>query len=235
MWPYKKISHSQVLITFLSISPIKLKLGLQIIVQRLLIATHLEQSNYLPNQKQRQFNIYNWYETDSSRRSESCAFFRLIGFWLFYLIQDFQCRATNIELQWRCSLKLKSLCHNFLTMNQLCVNSRKYLDNSPKTEGDFALKVFKNPEFITKSKNHPTLFWIQCKGPLLYFVVLIKASMVIKWANFRGLYHYRENHIVLWCHYTSSFVITFLWNIPYSLDCNQMLTRIFKSWANKTN
>jgi hypothetical protein len=52
MGPYKNISHIQVLITsFLSKPTHKPKLSLQI-GGRLLIATHLEQSNYLANQTQ---------------------------------------------------------------------------------------------------------------------------------------------------------------------------------------
>jgi hypothetical protein len=52
MWHYKSISHITVLDTnFFPIPPIKLKLGLQA-DERLLIATHLDQSNYLAKQKQ---------------------------------------------------------------------------------------------------------------------------------------------------------------------------------------
>jgi hypothetical protein len=51
MWPYQNISHIQVLVfSFFPTPPIKLKLGLQM-SGRLLIATHLDQSNYLPNQQ----------------------------------------------------------------------------------------------------------------------------------------------------------------------------------------
>jgi len=51
MWPCKNISHIQVLVTnFFPTPPIKLKLGLQV-GGRLLITTHLDQSNYLANQK----------------------------------------------------------------------------------------------------------------------------------------------------------------------------------------
>jgi hypothetical protein len=47
IWPYRNIAHIQVLITFFfSTSPIKLILRLQI-GERILIATHLDQSNYL--------------------------------------------------------------------------------------------------------------------------------------------------------------------------------------------
>ncbi len=45
MWPWKNVSHIPVLVP---IQPIKLKLGLQI-GGRLLIATHLDQSNYVDN------------------------------------------------------------------------------------------------------------------------------------------------------------------------------------------
>ncbi len=57
MWPYcKNKSHIQVLvICFFPTPPIKLKLGLQI-GMRLLIATHLDKSNYMVNQKQRTVN-----------------------------------------------------------------------------------------------------------------------------------------------------------------------------------
>jgi hypothetical protein len=54
----KNISHIQVLVTCLSPTPpIKLKLGLQI-GERLLIATHLDKSNYLANLKQKVVNQY---------------------------------------------------------------------------------------------------------------------------------------------------------------------------------
>jgi hypothetical protein len=49
MGPCKNISYIQVLVTnFFPPRPIKLKRGLQV-GGRLLIATHLEQSNYLAN------------------------------------------------------------------------------------------------------------------------------------------------------------------------------------------
>ncbi len=60
--PCKNISHIQVLVTNYSPTPpIKLKLRLlaSTVGARLLIATHLEQSNYLPNQKQGAVNEYN--------------------------------------------------------------------------------------------------------------------------------------------------------------------------------
>jgi hypothetical protein len=58
--PKNNISHIQVLVTnifFLPTPPIKLKLGLQV-GARLLIANHLDQSNYLPNQKQGSSRIH---------------------------------------------------------------------------------------------------------------------------------------------------------------------------------
>jgi hypothetical protein len=58
MWPRKNISHIQVLVTnFFPTQSIKLKLGLEV-GGRLLIATHLDQSNYLANQKQGALNKY---------------------------------------------------------------------------------------------------------------------------------------------------------------------------------
>jgi hypothetical protein len=52
MRPCQNISHIQVLGTnFFPTPPIKLELGLQI-GGRLLVQTHLDQSNYLPHQKQ---------------------------------------------------------------------------------------------------------------------------------------------------------------------------------------
>jgi hypothetical protein len=53
-------SHIQVLLTnFFPTSPIKLKLRLKQVGGTLLIATtHLDQSNYLPNQKQRAINKF---------------------------------------------------------------------------------------------------------------------------------------------------------------------------------
>ncbi len=48
------------LLTFFPTPPIKLKLGLQVGGRLLLIATHLEQSNYLANQKQGAINTYDF-------------------------------------------------------------------------------------------------------------------------------------------------------------------------------
>jgi hypothetical protein len=59
MWPCKNVSHIPVLVIyFFPIRPIKLKLGLQI-GGRLLIATHLDQSNYVDNHKLGVVNKYN--------------------------------------------------------------------------------------------------------------------------------------------------------------------------------
>jgi len=58
MWPCKNISYIQVLIIyFFPTPPIKLKLGLRI-GGRLLIATHLDQSNYLTNQQEGAVNKF---------------------------------------------------------------------------------------------------------------------------------------------------------------------------------
>jgi len=58
MWPCKNISCIRVLVTnFFSTPPIKLKLWLQV-GGRLVIAIHLDQSNYLPNQKHESVNKY---------------------------------------------------------------------------------------------------------------------------------------------------------------------------------
>jgi hypothetical protein len=53
IWLWKHISQIQVLVTnFFPTPPLKLKLGLEVGVEVGLIATHLDQSNYLSNQKQ---------------------------------------------------------------------------------------------------------------------------------------------------------------------------------------
>ncbi len=58
MWPCKNISHIRVLVTnCFPTPPIKLKLG-QRVEESLLIATHLDQSNYLANQNQGAVNKY---------------------------------------------------------------------------------------------------------------------------------------------------------------------------------
>jgi hypothetical protein len=74
MW---NISHIQVLVTyFFPTTSIKLKLGLKI-CGRLLIATHLDQSNYLDNQKQGAVNKYDLTVLIRLLQgSESCAFFQ---------------------------------------------------------------------------------------------------------------------------------------------------------------
>jgi len=60
MWPCKNISHIQVLvITFFPTPPLKLNQdSKQLELGRLLIATHLDQSNYLANQKKGIVNKY---------------------------------------------------------------------------------------------------------------------------------------------------------------------------------
>jgi hypothetical protein len=82
--------------------PIKLKSGLKV-AGTLQIATHLDQSNYLPNQKQGEVNKYDMtVYTTQFQSSESCGTFQ--GFqwihwiWLMNPIQDFQSRVTNWAL-----------------------------------------------------------------------------------------------------------------------------------------
>jgi hypothetical protein len=64
--PAKIISHIQVLVTsFFPTPPIKLKLWLEV-GGRLVIATHLDQSNYLGNQKQGALNkLCNFYRVQA--------------------------------------------------------------------------------------------------------------------------------------------------------------------------
>ncbi len=63
MWPCKNISHIQVLVTnFFPTPPIKLKLGLQV-GGRLLITTHLDQTNYLANQKRGAVNYLAYHSS----------------------------------------------------------------------------------------------------------------------------------------------------------------------------
>jgi len=106
MWPYKSISHITVLLTnCFPTPPIKLKLG-QRVEERLLIATHFDQSNYLANQKQGAVNKYDLTVfirlfDGPSRALKSCTRFQGPSFlkwihwiWLLNLIQHFQCRVT---------------------------------------------------------------------------------------------------------------------------------------------
>jgi hypothetical protein len=78
MWPWKNVSHIPVLVP---IQPIKLKLGLQI-GGRLLIATHLDQSNYVDNHKPGVVNKYNLTAFSTLpgllEGPGRCAFFRVI-------------------------------------------------------------------------------------------------------------------------------------------------------------
>jgi len=81
MWPCKTVSHIPVLVIyFFPIQPIKLKLGLQI-GGRLLIATHLDQSNYLDNHKPEVVNKYNLIAFSTLpgllEGPGRCAFFRV--------------------------------------------------------------------------------------------------------------------------------------------------------------
>jgi hypothetical protein len=82
-WTCTNISHIQVFVTnFLPTPSIKLKLGLQV-GGRLLIATHLDQSNYLANQKQQgAVNKHYWIVfirlfQDSTRALKGVQFFRV--------------------------------------------------------------------------------------------------------------------------------------------------------------
>jgi hypothetical protein len=75
MWRWKNIPHIQVFVPyFFPTPPIKLKLGLQI-GGRLLMATHLDQWNYLANQKQGAVNKYD-LTVFIRLGSESCTFFQ---------------------------------------------------------------------------------------------------------------------------------------------------------------
>jgi hypothetical protein len=106
MWPCKNISHIQILgIYLLPTLSIQLKLGLQI-GGRPLVATHLDESNYLVNQKQGAVNKYDLIVfirlfQGSSRALETVHFSRITAvcqwihwIWLLHLSLDFQCRAT---------------------------------------------------------------------------------------------------------------------------------------------
>ncbi len=83
MRPCENMSHIQVLVdtNFFPTPPIKVKLGV-LVDGRLLIATHLDQSNYLANQKQRTVNKYDLtlfitLFQASSRALEGYTIFRL--------------------------------------------------------------------------------------------------------------------------------------------------------------
>jgi hypothetical protein len=78
MWPCKHFSHIQVLVpNFFPTPPIKLNPGGQV-GGRLLIATHLDQSNYIANQKQGVVNEYNLIVfIRLFQASESCLFQRV--------------------------------------------------------------------------------------------------------------------------------------------------------------
>jgi hypothetical protein len=78
MWPCKHFSHIQVLVpNFFPTLPRKLNPGGQV-GRRLQIATHLDQSNYLANQKQGAVNKYNFIVfIRLFEGSESCLFFRV--------------------------------------------------------------------------------------------------------------------------------------------------------------
>jgi hypothetical protein len=101
--------HIQVLVTnFFPTPPIKWKLGLQV-GGRLLLATHLDQSNYLANQKQGAVNKYDLTVfirlfQSSSRALDALYLFRVAALfkWIHWiqrlnLIQDFHCRVTYRE------------------------------------------------------------------------------------------------------------------------------------------
>ncbi len=115
MWPCKNISCVQVLVTyFFPTPPIKLKLGLQI-DGRLLIATHLDKSNYLTSQKQGSVNKYDLTVfirlfQGSSRALKAVHFFRVTAVFQ-WLHSIFDCcisskissAGSHTERQRRCS------------------------------------------------------------------------------------------------------------------------------------
>jgi hypothetical protein len=108
IWPWENISHIQVLVTyFFPTPPISLKMGLQI-GGGLLIATHLDQSKYLANQKQGAVN-----KCDLTvfiklfQGSESCAFFQGHS---SLPVTPLGCTSSKVssarshsECRWRCS------------------------------------------------------------------------------------------------------------------------------------
>jgi len=77
-------SHATLGYNFFPTLPIKLKLGLEV-GNNQLIATHLDQSNYLANQKQGEVNLT--VCTTRFQSSESCGIFQ--GFqWLRWILTD---------------------------------------------------------------------------------------------------------------------------------------------------
>jgi len=105
-WACQNVSHVQLLVAnFFPTPPIKLKLGLQV-SGRLLIATHLDESDYLANQKQ-WFDCV--YETDPGlwklRALEAEVIFKvplvlqLIHWWTSSKISR---AGSHTERWWRC-------------------------------------------------------------------------------------------------------------------------------------
>ncbi len=94
------------------------------VCERRLRATHLDQSNYLPNLKQGEINKYNYTIENCSSHcsrvlpgSESCAFLQeqmrmrsgYLSIWLLHLIQDFQWMSVRVTY-WT-SLEMLRVCN----------------------------------------------------------------------------------------------------------------------------
>ncbi len=117
LWPCKNISHIQVLVAnFFPTPEIKLKLGLQV-GGRLLLATHLDQSNSVTNQKQGAVNKSNLNlfirRYRAPRGSQRYAFFQgpsSLPLVSQDFIQEIQWTSSNISSAgshtncwWKCS------------------------------------------------------------------------------------------------------------------------------------
>ncbi len=112
------------------------------VCERRLRATHLDQSNYLPNLKQGEINKYNYTIENCSSHcsrvlpgSESCAFLQeqmrmrsgYHSIWLLHLIQDFQWMSvrvtywTSLEMLRVCNTRPQTKRHN--ETQNLCLDS----------------------------------------------------------------------------------------------------------------
>ncbi len=61
----------------------------------------------------------------------------------------------------------------------MCLTHSKIIDNSPKTEGDFALRIFKKPSVYNKIKEPPNIVFGTMQRPTRIFCS-VKASMGYK-------------------------------------------------------
>jgi hypothetical protein len=98
---YKCFSHPSLVIYFFSTPTGKLKLGLQLGGRSLLIATHLDQSNYLTNQQQvlGLLCLLHSFQNKGNLQQNNLFLESCVGFWQFFVLQNK--KKTDYHIKYR--------------------------------------------------------------------------------------------------------------------------------------